>query len=830
MSDENPEERAAPPSDPATVRQPRTPTPGGRTPPHVDTASVLKTLDPSGRLGPGIRLAQLAAEPKLQELKQGADKYQVHELLGEGGMGRVYLARDQDLKRPVALKMARRTGADHARRFVEEAQVMGQLQHPGIVAVFELGLAATGRPYYTMPIVRGKTLAEILQALAEGRTTVVERWTLTRLIQVFLQACQAIAYAHAKGVVHRDIKPPNVMVGEHGEVQVLDWGLSKVILQGGVESELGEHTDAGIVMGTPSHMSPEQALGERVDHRTDVYALGVVLYEILALRPPFLGSSGDVLAAVVRDEPPAPRQVAGRRTVPQALERACLRALEKSPEHRQASVEELHDEVQSWLESETDRERRRQLADEAAFRGRKRLDSYRALKLDVARREQEVQELRKEFEPWLPVEEKRRLFSAEDALEVARGELEHAGSRTVVELAEALGFEPQHSEAREALADYYWDRFLEAESSGERSRARFWGDLVASYHDGRYARQLAGDGSLALHAQPTGARAWIAELVERDLQLVPGPRRLLGTTPLEPVDLAMGSYLVTLERAGFRDVHYPVFISRNREWKGSVRLFTDEQVGEGFVHVPAGPFRCGGDPECKGWELPRAEPELGDFFMGVHPVTNAEYLEFLDELAEDDLDAALARSPRRSREGGSYLVTTQDGRLALPEVDAEGDAWDPRWPVVAISWHDARAYCAWRSKRDGRAVRLPTEMEWEKAARGVDGRFHPWGNRFDPSLCNMQSSRRDRPTLQTVDAFASDRSPYGVLGLGGNSRDWTDTEVIEGRGEESEPRATRVVRGGGWGVNHIYCRSASRTTMEPGNPNGMVGFRIVREP
>ena len=149
-------------------------------------------------------------------------------------------------------------------------------------------------------------------------------------------------------------------------------------------------------------------------------------------------------------------------------------------------------------------------------------------------------------------------------------------------------------------------------------------------------------------------------------------------------------------------------------------------------------------------------------------------------------------------------------------------------PVISISWHDAQAYCAWLSKREGRSFRLPTETEWEKAARGVDGRWFPWGNRLDPSLCNMRESRRDRPGPVSVEGYVTDVSVYGVRGMAGNTRDWTATEVTQGEGEEA--RVSCVVRGGSWFTNRQNVRCAHRVFYATTDVNANHGFRIVHDP
>jgi len=238
------------------------------------------------------------------------DRYEVRGEIGRGGMGVVLAARDRDLGRDVALKLLAskyRSNREVVRRFVEEAQIGGQLQHPGIVPIFEIGTSSDGRPFFSMKMIQGQTLARLLRERGLPR----DEWP--RLLGIFEQVCQTLSYAHSLGVIHRDLKPSNVMVGRFGEVQVMDWGLAKVLHPGVRRQEAGEHgaaepeeaihtlrsdadgeaSRAGLALGTPSYMAPEQARGERdrVDKRTDVFGLGAILCEILTGAPPFQGAS-----------------------------------------------------------------------------------------------------------------------------------------------------------------------------------------------------------------------------------------------------------------------------------------------------------------------------------------------------------------------------------------------------------------------------------------------------------------------------------------------------------------------------------------------------------
>ncbi len=271
---------------------------------------LLRDTAPGEEPGPIVRPqgGADAADPSI--------RYRIDGEIARGGMGAILKGRDPDLGRDVALKVLRddlRDDAGMVRRFVEEAQIGGQLQHPGIVPIYELGTFADLRPFFAMKLVKGHTLAQLLEA-RDGPGD-----DRPRFLSIFEAIAQTVAYAHARGVIHRDLKPSNVMVGSFGEVQVMDWGLAKVLPRGGVVDDekagKADHQEtliatdrsgsgepglsrAGSAMGTPAYMAPEQARGEgeRVDECADVFALGSILCEILTGQPAFLGrSSGEIL-------------------------------------------------------------------------------------------------------------------------------------------------------------------------------------------------------------------------------------------------------------------------------------------------------------------------------------------------------------------------------------------------------------------------------------------------------------------------------------------------------------------------------------------------------
>lgn len=285
------------------------------------------------------------------------DRYETRGVLGEGGMGIVERVWDVDLMRELAVKRIRPSLDTDARvvaQFLWEARVTAHLDHPNIVPLHDLGLTDEQHLYFTMRNVIGVPLDRALDALRDGDSEMVKRLTLPRRLRIFLGVCHAVAFAHARGVVHRDLKPANVMLGDHGEVLVMDWGLAalldndagralRAVMPDGVQSSSA---------GTPLYMAPEQTRGVAVDERADVYSLGVALYEMIALAPPFEGASVVELLANAA--------AGGSRPLPEAAPHASpslcavvARAMAVRPEDRYASARELAEDIERVIDGRT---------------------------------------------------------------------------------------------------------------------------------------------------------------------------------------------------------------------------------------------------------------------------------------------------------------------------------------------------------------------------------------------------------------------------------------------------------------------------------------------
>ncbi|MHC5080142.1 MAG: bifunctional serine/threonine-protein kinase/formylglycine-generating enzyme family protein [Planctomycetota bacterium] len=534
---------------------------------------------------PLLPAREVEAPPPAPEMGDRDSRYLRGPEIGRGGLGRVIQATDRVLGREVAIKeMVGGEGSDALhQRFLREGEIAGKLSHPNVIPIHDIGVREDqdGKiPYFVMTRILGRDLGEILEAIRKGRVEELKildprgqrhaeesgeaqaeepghAFSRHRFLRIFQDVCLAIAYAHDHGVIHRDLKPANIMVGKYGEVFVVDWGLAKV--KGAAESPAPNSdpdpdrkgdggtpgqgpllTLEGEILGTPSYMAPEQAEGrlEDIDERTDIYALGAILYECLTLRPPYEGDSRFAVITQVRAghlTPPSLRisqwrdargvkqgarddsspktekpeeepgtEIEGKEPdfaplpIPPDLEEIVLQAMARERRERFGSVMELNQEIERFLEGEKERERNRRKALEKVAEGRTAAATLEMMRERLKALDRELDEKSMEVKPFWPVERKADFLALKRRMKTTEEEITRTFLRAERAFQTALEFERGNEEARGALADFYWDQYRREEEAGNVTEMIRFENLLREYNDGQYDAALRGDGTLQI--------------------------------------------------------------------------------------------------------------------------------------------------------------------------------------------------------------------------------------------------------------------------------------------------------------------------------------------
>ncbi|MGK0358794.1 MAG: serine/threonine protein kinase/formylglycine-generating enzyme required for sulfatase activity [Bradymonadia bacterium] len=745
------------------------------------------------------------ATPTVTIPTSGGGDYEVLGDLARGSMGAIKIARDRSLQRLVALKMLDPTSSlpNAAARFLDEARITAQLQHPSIVPVYAIGTIGDD-PYFTMQLIEGRTLRDVVDKIAQRQPDDLVRYGRVRLLNVLIQVCNSIAYAHSRGVIHRDLKPANIMLGEFGEVFVMDWGLAKIIkssverpVVGGRPDQAGFNTRIGDVTGTPAYMAPEQAMGlvDALSERSDVFALGAILYELLTGRPPFVADSMiATLRLAQHGQIQLPSAVAPEADILPALEAVTMRCLARDPMDRYASAGELRDEIEGCVTNrQTIMHRVRGTASvlRKAARAGQRFRELARTRRQTARTIATTEALRL---PSDPIEMIEAHWADVAALRLVEAELDSLFDQAVAQFHQVLSEQPDSIGAQEGLRDLFWYRFLEAERFGDDRAMAVYRSLAAQHDPNAVLRAaIEGRGELNLSVDPTPSHAEIVALTQ-------GPLHVSAAEP-QPIQdaIAMGSCLLRLQAPGHVPTIASLWIGRQETVELSVRLPRIERLPQDMVYVPGGSFWRGTRLDfVKG--PPRLRMHQDAFCIARTPVTIAEWAAFVDAGPGADLRLPPAADWQVDRDGRAY-----------PAQPAQN-------PMTGLSLRLIRAYCQWRTDLDALPWRLPTAGEWEKAARGADGRCFPWGDVWEPMFCRCAES----PEGGAPGAVGAERdvSVYGVHDLAGGVREWTRTE------HPRDPRR-RVIKGGGFLSSRPHCHLGAATFRRMDHGAVDLGFRLA---
>ena len=607
----------------------------------------------------------------------------------------------------------------------------------------------------------------------------------------------AMAHAHGLGVVHGDLNPANIAADADGHPYVLDWS--------------GLLSAEGTFSGTPEFAAPEQLAGQPPTAASDVFAFACVAWELLTARPlrPVPTDPEVSIAERVATLTTLPAPTEPPAGVEPTLGARLVAAASPDPGAR-PTARELLEAIADALSGRARATRRRAEANATVAVAQRLLLAFheRERRLIEERRVIAVQRAR--IPPYAPASAKEGLWATERRAEALLGEQSLAWTEALEHAVAAAHLEPDLDEAHALIAELWFERLRMAEDRQYEGETQLARARIRRHDRGRFGPLL----DAAAHVSLSGPDGCEVDLVRvnsdgwRLTEQVVDRKPL----PLERMPLSPGSWLVVAHVDGRPSVTLSLSLQRLDHLQ--LEIAVPESVLEGFCYVPAGPFRMGGDDQARR-PIEPCVPWVGPLWVARTCVTSEAYLAFLNRLSPEE---AASRVPAEHLVNGSVvpLWPRADHGWQLPP------GWASQWPVVGVSLDDAEAYARFAAGEHatGLALRVPTEEEWEKAARGADARPYPWGTAFDPSWCHMRDSVAGQPQLKAVAEFPPDRSPYGVCDVAGGVHEWTTSLMGADR---------VVVRGGSWASDAQACRLASRAGAHPATRQATVGIRLVAD-